>query len=352
MSRRALRTPFLRLAKDGRVIDPARYTRSGGAGAEIGDQVADDRVLALVADGATVVLQGLHRLWPPVIAFAGDLSGDLGHPVQVNAYITPPSSRGFAAHYDVHDVFVLQLAGEKRWTIHPPVHPLPLRSQPWTDHASAVAAAAIGPPVIDSVLRPGDALYLPRGYLHAATALGATSAHLTVGVHALTRYTLVEEVLARAADDAELRASLPLGDVGDPGRLRDEWDVVARRLAASLADPPVERIARRLRERVAEGVRPAPIAPIAQAAVAAAITKRTGVRVRPGLRAQLITAGGHRVRLLLGGRSVTAPDSTRPALEALLGGGVHVAGELPGLDEEDGVVLVRRLLREAVVVPA
>ena len=40
-------------------------------------------------DGHTVVLQGLHRLWPPLIDFAGALTTDLGHPVQVNAYVTP-----------------------------------------------------------------------------------------------------------------------------------------------------------------------------------------------------------------------------------------------------------------------
>jgi NAD(P)-dependent dehydrogenase (short-subunit alcohol dehydrogenase family) len=49
------------------------------------------------------------------------LAADLGHPTQVNAYITPPSSRGFSPHYDVHDVFVLQVAGEKHWRIHEPV---------------------------------------------------------------------------------------------------------------------------------------------------------------------------------------------------------------------------------------
>ena len=42
-------------------------------------------------------------------------------PVQINAYITPPQNRGFAAHYDVHDVFVLQIAGRKTWRIHEPV---------------------------------------------------------------------------------------------------------------------------------------------------------------------------------------------------------------------------------------
>ena len=82
-------------------------------------------MLELFLDGHTVVLQGLHRLWPPLIEFAGALTTDIGHPVQVNAYITPASSQGFSAHYDVHDVFVLQVAGEKRWRISEPVHPAP-----------------------------------------------------------------------------------------------------------------------------------------------------------------------------------------------------------------------------------
>ena len=126
LSRRGLRTPFIRLAKDGVVAPAGRYTRAGGTGALVGDQVADDRVLELFLDGHTVVLQGLHRLWPPLIDFAGALTTDLGHPVQVNAYITPASSQGFSAHYDVHDVFVLQVAGEKRWRIHEPVLAAPL----------------------------------------------------------------------------------------------------------------------------------------------------------------------------------------------------------------------------------
>jgi hypothetical protein len=189
LSRRGLRTPFLRLAKDGQVVPTGRFTRGGGAGAAIGDQVADDRVLDLVVDGSTVVLQGLHRTWPPLVDFATQLAVDLGHPVQVNAYVTPPQSQGFSPHYDVHDVFVLQVAGEKHWTIHEPVLEAPLRDQPWTDRRDAVRERAAEPPVIDAVLRPGDALYLPRGYLHSARALGGVSAHLTVGVHAVTRYT-------------------------------------------------------------------------------------------------------------------------------------------------------------------
>ncbi len=131
LSSRALRTPFLRLARGGVVVDSTSFTGSGGAGAEIADQVRDDRVAALFADGTTVVLQAVHRTWTPVADLATRLAAELGHPVQANAYVTPPSAQGFSAHYDVHDVFVLQLAGRKHWTVHAPVHADPLRDQPW-----------------------------------------------------------------------------------------------------------------------------------------------------------------------------------------------------------------------------
>ncbi len=121
MSRRGLRTPFLRMAKDGTVLATKTFTRGGGAGATINDQVADDRVLRQIDDGATLVLQALHRTWPPLVEFASQLSAELGHPVQINSYITPAQNRGFAPHYDVHDVFVLQVEGRKRWRIHAPV---------------------------------------------------------------------------------------------------------------------------------------------------------------------------------------------------------------------------------------
>ncbi|MGO7984355.1 JmjC domain-containing protein, partial [Rhizobium johnstonii] len=73
------------------------------------------------AAGATIVLQGLHRLWPPLIDFTRLLIDDLGHPAQVNAYVTPASSQGFDPHYDTHDVFVLQVSGEKHWRVDEPV---------------------------------------------------------------------------------------------------------------------------------------------------------------------------------------------------------------------------------------
>ena len=203
------------MAKGGSTLGDQAFTAPGGIGAGVADQVSDDKLVRLFADGSTLVLQGLHRVWPPIIAFCQQLAAELGHPVQANAYVTPPQNQGFSNHYDVHDVFVLQIAGEKRWQIHAPVLESPLRDQPWTDRRAAVERRAEEEPLIETVLRPGDCLYLPRGFLHAAKALGGVTSHLTLGVHSWTRYALAEQLLAQA-----LRA------VGaDPGGRRSSHSV-------------------------------------------------------------------------------------------------------------------------------
>ncbi|MEV8503241.1 cupin domain-containing protein [Actinoplanes sp. NPDC051475] len=354
LSERGLRTPFLRVADKGAVLPASAFTGPGGAGAEIGDQVVDDQLLKLYADGATLVLQGLHRIWPPLIRYAGRLGAELRQPLQVNAYLTPAGNKGFATHYDTHDVFVLQVDGSKRWRIHEPVLPEPLERQAWGGRADEVGAVAEGPAALDVVLAPGDALYLPRGWLHSAEAQGERSLHLTFGVRALTRYAVVEELLGLAAEDQRLRATLPYGmDVADTGQVATELTetVAALRDWLLTADPAV--IAERLRARAWPASRPAPVRPLAQLAYAQGLGPDDRVTAREGLHWDLLDDGPEHVVLRMTGRTLRFPAFCAPAVRAALDGSAHRVGDLPGLDDDaDRLVLARRLLREAVVVPA
>src|SRR6478609_8827347 len=342
VSERGLRTPFLRMARDGTVLGPSTFTRGGGAGATIADQVADDKVLGRLADGATLVLQALHRTWPPLVRFGSELASELGHPVQINAYVTPPQNQGFAAHYDTHDVFVLQIAGAKQWRIHQPVLPDPLPHQTWDRRRAQVQARAAEPPLIDSLLEPGDALYLPRGYLHSAVAQGELSIHLTIGVHPLTGYDLARELIAAAEGDRELRRSLPLGvDVGDV-------DAMAAHLReAGTGD--YRATARRVGRQQTGKTRPAPIAPLAQLAVIAAVGPQTALNLRPGLRPELRRRGDQWVLDLLDS-TISWPEQVHAALLVVLSGKAFVPAVLPNLDPQEQLVVARRLLREGVVV--
>jgi hypothetical protein len=348
VSSRGLRTPFLRMAKDGSVLPATRFTRGGGAGASVADQAADDKVLAALADGATLVLQALHRSWPPLVEFGAHLSSELGHPVQINAYITPPQNQGFAPHYDVHDVFVLQIAGRKRWTLHEPVVEAPLDNQPWESVRDAVAARAGEPPVLDTVLEPGDALYLPRGTIHSAVAQGETSIHLTVGIHAVSRYQLVRHLLELAQDDPALRASLPMGvDLADPSVLaRSLADTVAA-LHARLDDIGADDVARLVGANLMQCTRPAPVGPLAQLDFAAALRPDSVVRLRDGLRLRVEDG----IRLVLVDAAITLPEQAAAAVKVVLAGAPFTPADLTGLDADDQLAVTRRLLRAAVVVP-
>lgn len=352
IAERGVRTPFIRLARDGSVLDRTCFTGSAGFGAEMPDQIDSAKVSAEFAAGATIVLQGLHRVWPPIIDFVRSMVDDLGHPVQTNAYVTPPSNRGFDPHYDVHDVFVLQVSGEKHWAIHPPVHADPLPNQPWTDHRDAIAALDGTRPVIDAVLRPGDALYLPRGWIHSATALGDTSIHLTVGVAPFTRYDLAHRVLTNLANNDDLRTSLPMTlDLTDVGAVGAEVrKTVETILEALRTDNSVEStVAQSIGTRFAELTRPAAVRPIRTLNAVASLTGTSEVAWRHGL-IGTVRRNPASVALVLPDRKITFPSVCADALDAVRSGRTVTADSLPGLTEEDGLVVVRRLLREAVVV--
>lgn len=359
IAERGVRTPFVRMAREGTLVDRACFTRAGGFGAQIPDQIDPDGVLTQYAAGATIVLQGLHRFWPPIIDFVRGMTSDVGHPVQTNAYITPPANRGFDAHYDVHDVFVLQVSGTKRWRVHEPVHHHPLADQPWTDHREAIAERAKDEPVIDTVLEPGDCLYLPRGWVHSAEAQGDTSIHLTVGVAPLTGHDVATAMIEALASEEELRASLPFGLAPvDASRTEDHTrevlDVLAR-LIAEKQEQLSGLAGDALAKQYLDLTRPAPVRPLATLDAVAALNSETRVQWRDGLHGRVDNNGSDgadpdTVVLKLPTKSISFPAVCEPALHAVLEGVPVSAGSLPGLDADDGLVVLRRLLREAVLV--
>ncbi|MCM1012988.1 MULTISPECIES: cupin domain-containing protein [unclassified Brevibacterium] len=338
ISARGLRSPFLRVAKDGATLPTASFTSPAGVGATIGDQLDDTKLWKQFHAGATLVLQALQRTWEPIGAFSSALSRELGNPVQANAYITPPQNQGFDDHYDVHDVFVLQIEGAKRWVIHEPVFDAPLRDQPWTDRREAVGRAATTEPVIDAVLEPGDALYLPRGWLHAATAQGDVSIHLTLGIHNWTRYGVAEQLaqaaLARLQDDPQMRASLPLGQSRpDAETLEAIREAMVSALTAADPNPSIDRISR-------SQARPAPLGPLAQHAAMKHLDDASPLTLRAGLDA---TLEGNRLRTRIGWFDFT--DAELPDVRTLLDGDPVSVADI-------GRPLAERLLAAGALVPA
>jgi hypothetical protein len=140
-------------------------------------------------------------------------------------------------------------------------------------------------------------------------------------------------------------------DVADPEQLAAHLHPIVDHLATALRAMPAEQVVRRVRDQVWSGGRPEPLGPIAQASIAMRLAPQQSVRRRGNLRFAVRTERDCLV-LDLPGRALTLPGAARPALDALLGGADVVVGELPGLDDDERLDLVRRLLREGVLVPA
>ena len=341
---RALRSPFFRTVREGGGLPLPTRTVTAGA-RRVGDVVDAEALAAQYADGATLVLQSMHRMHPPVARFCRALAAELGHPTQCNAYLTPGGQhQGFDYHHDTHDVFVLQVSGRKRWIVYEPVVRLPLASQP---QAGAHLVPEGAEPLLDIELEAGDALYLPRGYVHAALTTDEDSVHLTVGVLSTTWYDVLTDVIALAGQDEGFRDALPVQPTVRLGELLPGF---LRKAADWLDALPVDEVERAAGRRLARSVPVEPVSLLATAAAVAHLTSATALRPRGGL-ATTVRIEGDRVVLTAPGRTVRLPAFTEPALRRLLAGPFTPAG-LPGLDEESALVLARRMLREGVALPA
>jgi ribosomal protein L16 Arg81 hydroxylase len=340
-----LRKPAFRMVAGGKDIPADRYTASVPIGGDRATGTVDAaRVWAELDQGATLALQSLHRSWAPIAAFCRALELTLTHPVQANAYITPPAARGLGVHHDTHDVFVLQLAGTKRWEVYEPVTVRPLPSQRWSSDAAET------PLHLEATLHPGDALYVPRGYPHVAWTEDGLSAHLTIGVLGYTGIDVLRALLRTAEDDDDLRKLLPVGFADAPASPLWATALIERiaSLAQAAAEEPhavVEHVSRRFWSSL-----PA-IVPgqLAQLAAANRLDDDSVVQRRPTA-IWWPRVEGDMLVVEIGERTLRVPAALDKVLATLLDGEPHRLADLDDLiDDASRLVLARRLIREGVL---
>jgi hypothetical protein len=326
-----LRYPGFRLVKAGEQLRVSEYTADIPWRPTAFTGTADvERVLAEWDRGATIVLQGLHLTRPAVGAFCRSLEETLGHPAQANAYYTPRSAQGLPVHHDTHDVFVLQVAGEKQWLVYPPALELPLKDQRYSAELGEPGA-----PIEDRVLRPGDTLYLPRGWLHEALTSDTDSLHLTIGVSVITWLDAFKNALEELGDDVRFRRSWQSGEGAD-----ELVEVLSERLDR-------EDVERRARAKLVRSRRPIREGQFRQLRALEELRTETPLERNPTVLADLVEQNGV-VSLVFEGREVTFPGHVREEVAAVaIAEEPFTASELPGsLDDNGRLVLVRRLVRE------
>jgi ribosomal protein L16 Arg81 hydroxylase len=91
--------------------------------------------------------------------------------------------------------------------------------------------AAKGRVMMRARMRPGDLLYIPRGYYHDAVASNDASLHLTFSVAPLTGRAIFRLLEDKAVESKLFREYLPMG-----GRKREEASAAPQRLSDILHD--------------------------------------------------------------------------------------------------------------------
>ena len=328
-----LRFPGFRLVKESGKLDVRDYTVDLPWRPVPFARSADvERVLAEFEAGATIVLQGLHLNRAETATFCRELEDALGQPVQANAYYTPRGSQGLAVHHDTHHVFVLQVAGQKRWLVYEPVLELPLKEQRYRSELGGPGEA-----VIDTVLGSGDTLDLPRGWLHEALTSDSDSLHLTVGINVYTWLDAFHDALGDVGGELAFRRS-----AGDGAGVADDLlELLGERLGA-------EEVSRRKRTRLERRRRPVLDGQLSQLRALDKLTASTVVERRPTALASLEEEDGEPLALAFHGKRLRLPARLREEAAFLVEiDEPFTAEELPGpLDEEGRLVLVRRLVRE------
>ena len=181
--------------------------------------------------------------------------------VSMHLYLSAPGSDVLKPHTDPYDVFILQLAGRKRWKVCVPRWTAApgKGSTPSAEADSAAPVSSLGQRAAEYeldhtasadacttythgdmlrmdacrylTLSPGDVLYMPKGFVHSAHTLeGEASVHLTIGIKRSGRRW--RDLLASVADDDALESGdthvrAALARAASVGSRRAEWNAMA-----------------------------------------------------------------------------------------------------------------------------
>ena len=138
LATRPLSAPRLRLTQRAVDVPVESYTRSVMSSGEQRRALVPEKVYDQLRGDATLILEAIDRLHPPIRDAADDLVQMISEAAQANLYLVFGEVGGFGTHWDDHDTFIVQVAGLKRWIVHGPGQP-PLSDGPRTRSLSRLS---------------------------------------------------------------------------------------------------------------------------------------------------------------------------------------------------------------------
>jgi bifunctional lysine-specific demethylase and histidyl-hydroxylase MINA len=230
----------LNLALDKAVVPLSEYTRDGvGRDGRPAPQVDFERVRALVQRGASIVLNEVETLTPGLKRITEVLSREPGGKVQANLYCSWQRRQAFAVHFDTHDVFAMQITGEKTWRIYQRHFKDPINHPAFKLIDQRAHDANKGALQMEVLMRPGDLIYIPRGFYHEAMAETDATVHLSYSVVSMIGLDVISFLFEHAVRDEVFRGALPQPSVRGGAALEEHLMRIAGRLREILRDPKV-----------------------------------------------------------------------------------------------------------------
>lgn len=130
----------------------------------------EDITVAMKQTSGTVVFNSAGGFIPPLSTVCLESVNAFQLPVAINVYLTDPGQQTSAPpHTDKQDVFVMHSQGMKRWRVYAPPAPAKmLRADPFArgKGLDVLSLVELQAPLIDTVLEPGQVLYIPAGFPH------------------------------------------------------------------------------------------------------------------------------------------------------------------------------------------
>lgn len=221
----------LKLVFNGEPVPPPQYCVEARTSAGPVQRPSPAKVQPLMAMGASLIAEEVQTLSPDVRALSTALSRDFAGLVGANVYCSFGGVQAFNTHFDLHHVFAVQVEGEKIWRLYQNRNPDAVAFPTEGRDIKRWFAETRGPLMQEVTMRPGDVLYLPRGWYHDAMTTEGASLHVTFSVTPLYGRILFSLLEAAALQDPAFRAWLrpAAEDGGKP--LQAQLADLGRRLA-------------------------------------------------------------------------------------------------------------------------
>jgi JmjC domain len=336
--------PRFRVVKEGAALPSEGYTEkiSGRAGSY--RRLIPEKLLGTLRDGGTLILDHIDQAITAIRDLAFALEAELRASVFVNAFASWSPVPGFNAHWDDHDVFVVQLEGSKHWKVYEP-------TRRWPRYRDIVvnSVAPDAKPLIELDISAGDVLYVPHGWWHSVSATSGPSLHLAVGVTPSCGIDFLSWLMDRAHADELFRQRVPtLGDEVERDAylkaVRKRWNELMA--ADNILDQFITFV---------DGTSPSrPTLNLPEISNSNNVLDRKAAKLVPLVPRATVSSEGAGFVLIALGRRWFFPALVRPLIDLILSPcmvtvGEAIAASRNGMSEEQAATVIFTLLRAGLV---